>query len=269
MRSRQGSLVSDVSRTRVSQRSTSCSPRIPTAWSSFSRTSELPTVTGGRYHRLRHRLRLVGERSEQPLTFPTPPAGKRAGRVRSLGVDRLWGRDPARFWWLVRVFGTPVFAWLGKGSVAYGVERIPRQGGVLVAANHFTALDPVLVGGLEPRAMHFFAKGQLFERSLLTESILWLGGIPVGRQADNRAALRHATELLRSGRVVGIFVEGARQRSDEMGEAMPGAALLATARGRSRRPVRGRHPRVVEGSAPAVRGRVRRADPARRAAAPA
>ena len=131
----------------------------------------------------------------------------------------------------MRVFGTPVFAWLGKGSVAYGVERIPQQGGVLVAANHFTALDPVLVGGLEPRGMHFFAKGQLFQRSLLTETILWLGGIPVGKKADNRAALRHATDLLRRGRVVGIFVEGARQRSGEVGEAMPGAALLATRSG--------------------------------------
>jgi 1-acyl-sn-glycerol-3-phosphate acyltransferase len=79
--------------------------------------------------------------------------------------------------------------------------------------------------------MHFFAKGQLFKRSLLTESILWLGGIPVGHQADNRAALRFATDLLRAGRVVGVFVEGARQRSDGMGEAMPGAALLATRAG--------------------------------------
>ena len=147
--------------------------------------------------------------------------------MRRLGLDRLWGRDPARLWWLVRVFGTPVLAWLGRGSVAYGVERMPTKGGVLVAANHFTALDPALVGGLQPRGMHFFAKGQLFRRSLLTEAILWLGGIPVGHEADNRAALRHATDLLDTGRVVGIFVEGARQRTGEMGEAMPGAALLA------------------------------------------
>jgi 1-acyl-sn-glycerol-3-phosphate acyltransferase len=146
-------------------------------------------------------------------------------------VDRLWGRDPARAWWLVRVFGTPVLAWLAKGSVAYGAERIPSEGGVLVAANHFTALDPALVGGLEPRALHLLAKGQLFERSLLTEAILWFGAIPVGQRADNRAALRHATELLRAGRAVGIFVEGARQRSDEVGEALPGAALLATRAG--------------------------------------
>jgi 1-acyl-sn-glycerol-3-phosphate acyltransferase len=166
-----------------------------------------------------------------PLTFPAPPAGRRAAQLRRLGVDRLWGRDPASFWWLVRLFGTPVFAWLGTGSVAYGVERIPQHGGLVVAANHFTALDPVLVGGLEPRGMHFFAKGQLFRRSLLTEAILWLGGIPVGPNADNRAALRFATDLLRAGRVVGVFVEGARQRADGMGEAMPGAALLATRAG--------------------------------------
>lgn len=147
--------------------------------------------------------------------------------MRRLGPDRLWGRDPARAWWLVRVFGTPMLAWLARGSVAYGAERVPRAGGMLVAANHFTALDPALVGGLQARGLHFFAKGQLFKRSLLTEAILWLGGIPVGHEADNRAALRHATDLLRAGRVVGIFVEGARQGSGEVGEAMPGAALLA------------------------------------------
>jgi 1-acyl-sn-glycerol-3-phosphate acyltransferase len=170
----------------------------------------------------------VDDGSGSPLTFPAPPSGERAALVRRLGVDRLWGRDPARVWWLVRIFGTPVLAWLARGSVAYGVERIPKEGGVVIAANHFTALDPVLVGGLERRGMHLLAKGQLFRRSLLTEAILWLGAIPVGRQADNRAALRHATGLLRAGRVVGIFVEGARQRSDGMGEAMPGATLLAS-----------------------------------------
>ena len=162
-----------------------------------------------------------------PLTYPAPPAGKRAARLRQLGIDRLWRRDPARSWRLVRIFGTPALAWLGRGSVAYGAERVPERGGVLLAANHFTALDPVLVGGLAPRAMHFFAKGQLFHRSLLTETILWLGAIPVGQRADSRTALRYATELLQAGRVVGIFVEGARQRSDEMGDAMPGAAVLA------------------------------------------
>jgi 1-acyl-sn-glycerol-3-phosphate acyltransferase len=120
-----------------------------------------------------------------------------------------------------------VLARLAPGSGVYGVERIPAHGGVVLAANHFTALDPFLVGVPARRGVHFFGKGQLFRRSLLTEAILWLGGIPVGRHADNRAALRHATDLLRAGRVVGIFVEGARQRSGEMGEAMPGAALLA------------------------------------------
>jgi 1-acyl-sn-glycerol-3-phosphate acyltransferase len=102
---------------------------------------------------------------------------------------------------------------------------------VVRAANHFTALDPFLVGIPARRTMHFFAKGQLFRRSLLTETILWLGAIPVGKHADNRAALRHATELLRAGRLVGIFVEGARQREGEVGEAMPGAALLAVRAG--------------------------------------
>lgn len=163
----------------------------------------------------------------RPLVYPWPPAGPRAAVVRRLGLDRLWGGDPARAWRLARLGAAPVLAWLAPRSAVYGAERIPERGGVLVAANHYTALDPFLVGVAAPRAVHFFAKGQLFRRSLLTEAILWVGAIPVGQGADNRAALRHATGLLRAGRAVGIFVEGARQRSPELGDVLPGAALLA------------------------------------------
>jgi 1-acyl-sn-glycerol-3-phosphate acyltransferase len=173
----------------------------------------------------------VTSEREIELVFPVPPSGARAALLRRLGVDRLWGRDPARAWRLGRIAVTPVLARLAPGSAVYGAERIPLDGGVVIAANHFTALDPVFVGVATPRGVHFFAKGQLFDRSLLTEVIVWAGAIPVGFRADSRAALRHASALLRAGRVVGIFVEGARQRSDEPGEAMPGAALLAVREG--------------------------------------
>jgi 1-acyl-sn-glycerol-3-phosphate acyltransferase len=169
----------------------------------------------------------VTSERETELVFLVPPSGPRGALLRRLGVDRFWGRDPAGAWRLARVGIIPVLARLAPNSAVYGVERIPREGGVLIAANHFTALDPVLVGVAVPRGVHFFAKGQLFERSLLTEAVRWAGSIPVGSRADSRAALRHASALLGAGRVVGIFVEGARQRSDEPGEAMPGAALLA------------------------------------------
>jgi 1-acyl-sn-glycerol-3-phosphate acyltransferase len=165
------------------------------------------------------------------LVFPVPASGRKAALVRRIGVDRLWGRDPARAWRLARLGGTPVLALLARGTAVYGTERIPRSGGVLIAANHVTALDPFVLGAPGPRGLHFFAKGQLFKRSLLTEAILWVGAIPVGRDADNRAALRFASDLLRAGRVVGIFIEGARQRGDGVGEAMPGAALLAVREG--------------------------------------
>ncbi len=161
-----------------------------------------------------------------PLIYPVAPSG-RGVVVRRLGIDRLWGRDPARACRLARVLAAPVLTRLARGCVFYGVERIPREGGVLLAANHFTALDPVLVGMPPQRGVHFFAKGQLFRRSLLTELILWLGAIPVGVGFDNRSALRHAVALLRAGRVVGIFIEGKRQQGEELGDVMPGAALLA------------------------------------------
>jgi 1-acyl-sn-glycerol-3-phosphate acyltransferase len=161
------------------------------------------------------------------LVAPVAPSGRKGRLLRRLGVDRLWGRDPARAWRLARFAAAPVLGRLARGTAIYGVERVPETGGVLIAANHFTALDPFVVGVPVKRGMHFFAKGQLFHRSLLTEAILWVGAIPVGHKADNRAALRQAEELLKAGRVVGVFIEGKRQNGDEIGKAMPGAALLA------------------------------------------
>jgi 1-acyl-sn-glycerol-3-phosphate acyltransferase len=169
---------------------------------------------------------MVAEQVSTPLVPPVTATG-RGVLLRRLGVDRLWGRDPARAARFARVAGIPVLGRLAPGCVFYGAERIPREGGVLLAANHFTALDPVLLGVPVPRGVHFFAKGQLFRRSLLTELILWLGAIPVGVGFDNRSALRHALGLLRAGRAVGIFIEGARQQGDGLGDAMPGGALLA------------------------------------------
>jgi 1-acyl-sn-glycerol-3-phosphate acyltransferase len=161
------------------------------------------------------------------LVFPVEPSGWRAAFARRIGVDRLWGRTPAGAWRLARVATVPVHARLAPASAFYGTERIPRDGGVLIAANHFTALDPMLIGLVSPRGVHFFAKGQLFRRSMLTEAIRWAGCIPVGVGFDNRTALRHAAALLEGGRVVGIFIEGARQRAGGIGDSMPGAALLA------------------------------------------
>jgi len=109
-----------------------------------------------------------------------------------------------------------------------GTENIP-EGGAVLAGNHVSYLDPVLLWCGAPRPVHFMAKVELWESRLLGAALDRLLAFPVHRGAPDRAALMRATELLRSGELVGIFPEGTRQDSStgELGEASEGVAFIA------------------------------------------
>ena len=68
----------------------------------------------------------------------------------------LWGDDRDRLWDLMRAFVPQITLALAP-SYAYGVERLPREGGVLVAANHFSGIDHPLIGAFS----YIFLKSQL------------------------------------------------------------------------------------------------------------
>lgn len=110
-----------------------------------------------------------------------------------------------------------------------GTENIP-QGPAILASNHTSYLDPVLLWCGAPRPVHFMAKAELWEIPVLGWAIDKLLAFPVKRGAPDRTAIARASSLLEAGELVGIFPEGTRTRtpdSDELGEANEGAAFLA------------------------------------------
>ncbi|SHE73838.1 1-acyl-sn-glycerol-3-phosphate acyltransferase [Desulfofundulus australicus DSM 11792] len=108
-----------------------------------------------------------------------------------------------------------------------GAHHLPPSGGVLVVSNHVSYWDPVVVGCALDRQVHFIAKAELFRIPLLGPVIRALGAFPVRRGGGDRQAVRRALELLKQGRVVGIFPEGTRSKSGELLEPHMGAAMLA------------------------------------------
>lgn len=117
-----------------------------------------------------------------------------------------------------------------------GVENVPLQGGLVVACNHKSYWDPVIVGCVLPRArkVHFMAKAELFKFYPLGIIITSLGTFPVQRGGADRSAIRKSLDYLTAGEVVGIFPEGTRNKSEGMLNPHLGAAMLAT---RARVPV--------------------------------
>ena len=92
-----------------------------------------------------------------------------------------------------------------------GLENMPKEGGVLVCANHLSALDPILMGAFVDRHLHFMAKHELFKNYFLAKLIRSLGGFPVNRESVEITSLKHALGLLKDGKAMGIFAQGGRE----------------------------------------------------------
>jgi 1-acyl-sn-glycerol-3-phosphate acyltransferase len=110
---------------------------------------------------------------------------------------------------------------------SYGSERVPRQGGLVLALNHFSWLDPPAFGVACPRTVLYMAKSEIHDVRGLGPLIRAFGAFAVRRGESDREAVRLARELVRDGHALGLFVEGTRQRSGVPGEAKPGAAMVA------------------------------------------
>lgn len=110
-----------------------------------------------------------------------------------------------------------------------GEDRIPAQGPAVVAANHPSYLDPLLLSLQVARPIHFMAWDALFRVPLLGALMRLFGAIPVDvRPGQGHDAYARAKALVEAGAVVGIFPEGKRSRSGWMEPALrEGAARLA------------------------------------------
>lgn len=113
-----------------------------------------------------------------------------------------------------------------------GRENIPANGGVVLVGNHVSFWDPFVLGSATKRKVYFMAKESLFRFKPLGALLRAWGAFPVQRGGADRKALETALRHLKSGEVLGIFVEGGRNRGDHHQEGMlppqPGAAMLAS-----------------------------------------
>jgi 1-acyl-sn-glycerol-3-phosphate acyltransferase len=109
----------------------------------------------------------------------------------------------------------------------YGAERVPLAGGLVVAANHFSWIDPPALGAACPRTLYYMAKVEAHRVPGLGQLMRSFGAFSVRRGESDREAVRTMREIVRNGHALGMFVEGTRQKSGVPGTAQPGAAMVA------------------------------------------
>ena len=109
----------------------------------------------------------------------------------------------------------------------YGKERVPVEGGAVMAFNHFSWIDPPAFGSASPRTIYYMAKIEAHRVPGLGQLIRAFGTFSVRRGESDREAVRMMREIVREGNALGLFAEGTRQRTGVPGPVQPGAAMVA------------------------------------------
>ena len=134
--------------------------------------------------------------------------------------------DADRVWAVGRHTLQPLTQFFARLKV-YGIERVPLDGGVVLALNHVHWIDPPAAGAASPRTVYFMAKAEAHRVPGLGQLIRSFGTFSVRRGESDREAVRLMREVVQEGKALGLFVEGTRQLGGEPGEVKPGAAMAA------------------------------------------
>lgn len=112
-----------------------------------------------------------------------------------------------------------------------GKRNVPKQGGLLIVANHLSDCDPAVLGYALPRGAHYMAKRELFSIPILSTIIRVLNAFPVDRGSPDRAAIRKTVDLLKAGDAVVIFPEGQLSETGKLQPLLPGVAMIVVRSG--------------------------------------
>ena len=114
--------------------------------------------------------------------------------------------------------------WLGYR--VRGQEQLEDADGGLILANHQSFLDPLLIGLPLHRPISFLARDSLFRVPVVGWILRNTYVMPISREAASSASLRETIRRMQHGFLVGVFPEGTRTETGEVGELKPGFVAL-------------------------------------------
>jgi 1-acyl-sn-glycerol-3-phosphate acyltransferase len=169
---------------------------------------------------------------------PAPPTDRGAqstdlSTFRDRSLQR--GVNPFVYWTLRAILVPSFLIYLRMQRI--GREHLPKEGPLLLAANHRSFLDPFLIGTLVRRPVYYMAKRELFEKPWQAWILNALGAFPVDRGAGDGDAMATARMILARGDCVVIFPEGTRIRRGPLRDPRRGIGRLALETGAPVAPV--------------------------------
>ena len=128
-------------------------------------------------------------------------------------------------WWYLLLFFTRFWCRARRD----GISTVPRQGPVILAANHTAGVDPIIMQGTSPhRIISFLVAREYYERPLAGWFMRQVGCVPIDRENPGKSFLSGCLKLLKAGGCLGIFPQGTYVAPDEeQPEAKYGVGVLA------------------------------------------
>lgn len=124
-----------------------------------------------------------------------------------------------------------------SGKEHVPIEKRKNREGFILASNHISAADPILLAVCMKPQIHFMAKEELFRNKFVGWVIRHLGAFAVSRGKGDTASLSKGEELVGNGKVLGIFPEGTRSKDGKLLKAKSGVILIAASTGGNILPV--------------------------------
>lgn len=125
-----------------------------------------------------------------------------------------------------RIFVIPIFKLLFFYKVS-GKKNVPNQNAFIVCSNHISNFDPVILSLTQKRQIFYMAKAELFKNKFLSKLIRTLGAFPVTRGAGDGKAINEAEQIIKDGKLLGIFIEGTRSKTGDFLRPKSGASIIA------------------------------------------
>jgi 1-acyl-sn-glycerol-3-phosphate acyltransferase len=129
------------------------------------------------------------------------------------------------YWFIY--FSTKLLSFLFFPCRVHGRNNVPTTGSFLLASNHVSNLDPMILGITTGRRLSYMAKDSLFKGKLFGYVLPRLGAFPIKRNTADIGALKECFHRIREGKPLLLFPEGTRHGSAQEKKALAGVGFLA------------------------------------------